>query len=228
MFGAIPTAGGRSLLPPEVSRLIDAGDTVAREDAWKAFLETHSRLLLHTARKQSADYDAAMDAYAYIVEQLRQDDFRRLRSYVPDQRSKFTTWLVIVARRLCLDRARERYGRASDSERARSARLVRRRLEDLLAEELDTPAASRRTSAEDPEMQLRTLELGGALATVVGRLPPRDQLLLKLRFDDGLTAREIARVMRFGSALQVYRRLGVVLADLRKALGDRGIEGPQA
>jgi DNA-directed RNA polymerase specialized sigma24 family protein len=44
-----------------------------------------------------------MDGYAYVLEALRSDDYRRLRAYAADGRSKFSTWLVVVARRLCLD-----------------------------------------------------------------------------------------------------------------------------
>ena len=189
----------------------------------------HSRLLMHAARGLSRDYDAAMDAYAYVLEQLRSDDFRRLRAYVSDRRSKFTTWLVVVARRLCLDRLRQRYGRETgEKERGRDARLVRRQLVDLLTEQLDAAELHAGITQDDPEAELRAKELNLALAEAVGRLEPRDRLLLKLRFDDGLTAREIARTMRFGSPLRVYRRLGAVLADLRKSLGDRGIKGSQA
>lgn len=101
-----------SLLPPELSGLLEAADPAAREAAWKTFVETHSRLLLHTACALSRDYDAAMDAYAYILEQLRRDEFHRLRAYTTQSRCTFTTWLVAVARRLCLDRIRQRYGRS--------------------------------------------------------------------------------------------------------------------
>lgn len=221
-----PEAG--HLLPPEVSRLLAASDPAAREVAWKTFLEAHSRLLLHAARGLGRDYDAAMDAYAYLVEQLQADDFRRLRAYVSEPGSKFTTWLVVVARRLCLDRLRERYGRAADAGgRGHAARLVRRRLIDLLAEELDSDAASAHAAPDSTEMQLRTEELNRALTDALDHLAPADRLLLKLRFDDGLSGREIGHIMGFGTPLQVYRRVNALLAQLRKSLQQRGFEGPE-
>jgi RNA polymerase sigma factor (sigma-70 family) len=207
-----------------LSRLLEAADPAAREAAWKTFVEAHSRLLLYTARKLDRDYDATMDAYTHLLEQLRRDDFQRLRAYVADGRSKFTTWLVVVARRLCLDRLRQRYGRAQDAEPdSREARAVRRRLVDLLGEELDT-ADLADTSGGDAETQLRARELSHALTRVLGDLEPRDQLLLKLRFEDGLPAREIARLMRFATLFHVYRRINTLLEQLRAALARRGVQ----
>jgi RNA polymerase sigma factor (sigma-70 family) len=210
-----------------LSGLLEAADPAAREAAWKTFVEAHSRLLLYTARKLDRDYDATMDAYAYLLEQLRRDDFRRLRAYVSDARSKFTTWLVVVARRLCLDRLRQRYGRAPEAEPAnREARAVRRRLVDLLAEELDA-AVLGDTAGGDPETQLRAKELSRTLTGVLGDLEPRDQLLLKLRFEDELPAREIARLMRFATPFHVYRRINTLLERLRAALARHGVQGPE-
>jgi RNA polymerase sigma factor (sigma-70 family) len=211
-----------------VSHLLDAADPAGREAAWKAFLETHSRLLLHTARMLGRDYDATMDAYAYLVEQLRRDDFQRLRAYVSDERTKFTTWLVVVARRLCLDHLRERYGRPTDTGTGgRAARLVRRQLVDLLAEELDASSLMAHAATDNPETLLRADELSRAVRAALGGLEARDRLLLKLRFEDGLPAREIGRIMGFATPFHVYRRLNTVLGRLRAALRGRGIESPE-
>lgn len=182
--------------------------------------------MLHTARTLGRDYDATMDGYAYLLEQLRRDGFRRLRAYVPDSRSKFTTWLVVVARRICLDRIRSRYGRAAQAgPDDREARASRRRLVDLLAEQLDASTLPG-PATDDPEMQLRGNELHRALAAVLGDLQPPDRLLLKLRFEDGLPAREIGQVMGFPTPFHVYRRLNALLGQVRVALERRGIQGP--
>src|SRR6266850_3361808 len=117
---------------PELIRLLTAPDPPTRDAAWDAFVATHSRLLIHTARSLNRDHDAAMDGYAYVLEALREGDYRRLRAYTADGRSKFSTWLVVVARRLCLDFHRQRYGRARDTgTEAKEARAARRRLVDL-------------------------------------------------------------------------------------------------
>ena len=78
---------------------------------WRAFVEQHSRIIMHACRSVGSDYDVVMDRYAHVLEQLQQDGFERLRAYAPDGRGKFTTWLTVVVRRLCLDHHRGRYGR---------------------------------------------------------------------------------------------------------------------
>ena len=97
-------------LPPELAQILEACDSAARERAWKGFLETYSRLILHTLRRLGGEYDAIMDGYAYVLEHLRRDEFRRLRAYTPSARSQFSTWLVVVVHRLGLDHHRHRYG----------------------------------------------------------------------------------------------------------------------
>jgi RNA polymerase sigma factor (sigma-70 family) len=216
-----------AVLPSALSELLEAADAVARETAWTAFVQTHSRLLLHTARSLHSDHDAVMDAYAYVLEELRRDDFYRLRAYVADSRARFTTWLVVVARRLCLDRVRQQYGRPQDAgAESHHAHVVRRRLVDLLAEELDSTDVAD-LAADNPETQLRADELSRALALAVGGLESRDQLLLKLRFEDDLPAREIAQTMGFATPFHVYRRLNGLLDQLRAALARRGVRGPE-
>lgn len=218
-------------LPRELSRLL-AAQTPARVDAaWDDFVAAHSRLLLHVARTLTNDRDAAMDAYARVLERLREDDCRRLRAYVPDGRSHFTTWLVTVVRRLCLDWHRERFGRvrADESSDAREARERRRRLNTLaldvgLEEFTETADAGMQERDDGPEERLRSLELHHALDAALATLAPSDQVLLRLRFDDGCSAQQIARTLHYPTPFHVYRRLNALLAQLREALRTRGIE----
>ena len=203
----------------EVSGLLGASDAAAREVAWAAFLKVHNRLLLYVARTVASDYDSAMDAYAHVLEQLRASDCRRLRAYAADGRSKFTTWLVVVARRLCLDHFRQRYGRP----RAATGQGERHRLVDLISSDVDLnqlPDAK----ATNPGVELELAERLGALERALGTLDPRDRLLLKLRFQDALSAREIAGLLGFASPFHVYRRLNTLFASLRAELGRRGIK----
>src|SRR5690349_3819630 len=178
---------------------------------------------MHTARTTGRDYDATMDAYAYLLEQLRRDDFHRLRAYTVQSHCKFTTWLVVVARRLCLDRERQRYGRRQGAEQqSHEATGARRRLVDLVAEELNASELADPTG-ENPERQLRANELNQALLSALMGLEPRDRLLLQLRFADGLAAREIGQVIGFPTPFHVYRRLNTLLGQLRAALARRGV-----
>ncbi len=141
-------------IPAELACLLDAADPAAREHAWDRFVSAHTGLLLHTARVVCHDHDAAMDAYAYVLGALRQDDFRRLRAYTPMPGSKFTTWLVMVARRLCVDQVRRRYGQPrGEGPASEQVRLVRTRLADLLAEDVDPDQLSEPANA-GPDAEL--------------------------------------------------------------------------
>jgi RNA polymerase sigma factor (sigma-70 family) len=211
--------------PPELVGLLNATDPAAREAAWAVFVSAHSRLLLHVARSIGRDYDAAMDAYAYLLEQLRAGDYHRLHAYAADGRSKFTTWLVVVARRLCLDHHRHRYGRLrSDGPVEQQAHAARRRLQDLIAAELDlTPEPT-----GDAQQSLEAGERRATLEAVLNALTPRDRLVLKLRYEDDLSAREIAGLLGLPTPFHVYRRLNALLVELRGTLRDRGLDGTTA
>jgi RNA polymerase sigma factor (sigma-70 family) len=213
-------------LPFELSRLFQAPEGPPRDDAWADFVAAHSRLLLHVARSLSPDHDTAMDGYAYVLERLREDHCRRLRGYVADGRSKFTTWLVVVARRLCLDCHRHRYGRARDSTPDTAAeQAARRRLADLVAGAADPDQLA--APAADPALSTQVRELHETLAAATARLAPPDRLLLKLRFDDDLSAREIAAVVGLPTPFHVYRRINALLELLRGSLRQRGVEGAE-
>jgi RNA polymerase sigma factor (sigma-70 family) len=210
-------------MPPEVRALLEAADPASRESAWTGFVSAYSRLFLHVARQLFADRDMAMDAYTHILESLSQDDCRRLRAYAADGRCKFTTWLVVVAQRLCLDHRRARYGRPQESTPAsREAQAVRRRLVDLASEDVEPDQLG--GELEDPASTLQSRELSHALLASRRALPPADQLLITLRFEDGLSAPEIARILGFPTPFHVYRRLNAVLALLRTGLRARGVE----
>jgi len=99
------------VVPDELRQLLRAEDAPGREAAWSGLIARYNALLLHVARTVAVNREDAMDAYALVLGELRADDFRRLRSYAGDGRSKFTTWLVVVVQRICLDFVRQRYGR---------------------------------------------------------------------------------------------------------------------
>lgn len=224
-------------LPDAVRSLLSADDEAAEATAWSAFLDSYSRLILYIARKSCSGRDAAMDRYTYALEQLRRDDYARLRAYEADDRARFSTWLAVVVRRLCTDFHRKKYGRyesadgedTADSEGgvadpAELARRTRRRLVDLVGEAVDIEALG--DHRKDPERGIRLRELRGALVRAVDGLEARDRLLLSMRFADERSARIIADAMDYPSQFHVYRRLKKVLARLRDDLEGRGIDGP--
>ena len=210
-------------VPYELTHLLAHLEPSARDEAWTAFVQANSKLILYVARSLGGDHDDVMDRYASILEQLRRDDFHRLRAYGSDGRGKFTTWLVVVVRRLCLDHQREKYGRNRGDEGAsENGHRMRGRLVDLVSDDTEITELVD-TSAAGPDERLRARQLDDALKSVVAALDPDDRLLLRLRFEDELSAPEIARIMSCRSQFDVYRRLRHVLEKLRNALSGRGI-----
>lgn len=210
----------RRSIPPPLERLLGAGDSASCEAAWADFLEQYSRLILHVTRSLGGSHDDAMDRYAHALEQLRRDDYRRLRGYAADGRGKFTTWLVLVVRRLCLDEARRRYGRTRGG--SNEAHEARRRLADLVAADVDTDLLP--GSGRTPEEEAGASELSGRLNGAIEELEPRDRLMLRLRFQDEVAVAEIARIFSLPNVFHVYRRLNRIFDQLRETLWEMGVE----
>lgn len=216
--------------PPVLVSLVGATRPATRDAAWSSFINSHNKLLLHVARSQGGDYDAVMDRYAYILEQLRSDNFRRLRAFVADGRSEFSTWLVVVAQRICLDHYRHRYGRnrhprASVDRAHDEDAAARRRLVDLIGADVDLSDLSD-SGAPNQEDALRVADTYQALESVLEQLDAHDRLLLKLRFEDDLPVAEIAANLGLPTRFHVYRRLSSVLDKLRLELRRNGITDP--
>jgi RNA polymerase sigma factor (sigma-70 family) len=204
---------------------LNAAGGAELDEAWAEFVAAYTGIVMHTGIAVLRDRDAAMDGYARVLEALREDRCRRLRAYVPDSRTPFTTWLIVVARRILLDYHRHRYGRPRSGDDARRAELAaRRRLEDLVAE-LD-PDQLTSSAASSPDAPLRRRELSYALRSALGELDSSDRQLLALRFGDDRPVREIAAVLGVPTFFGVYRRLDAALGVLRGALAQRGVEEP--
>jgi RNA polymerase sigma factor (sigma-70 family) len=168
-----------------------------------------------------------MNRYAYILEKCRESDFRRLRTFDGAAGASFSTWLTVIARRLCLDYERTRYGRHSAGAKTddNSNRTVRRALMDSIALELDIDLIES-PDTDSQEKVLVRAERTATLRAVLAGLTPREQLLLALRFEDDLTAARMASMLGLPTPFHVYRQLNALLAKLRAALVSRGIDGP--
>jgi RNA polymerase sigma factor (sigma-70 family) len=234
LHAAAPTASFRTLesrnrVPDELARLLAAAPGAESDAAWTGFLESYSALLLRVAQAFGPGYDDTLDRYAHMLDELRRHDCRRLRSFAADGRSRFSTWLVVVARRLCLDHYRLRYGRARGRTRERTAvelgRVARRRLTDLAGAE-DGLAGLADPGLSDPGERLDAERRRMALGRAVERLSPSDRLLLRLRFEEDLSAREIAALLGLPTPFHVYRRLTSVCARLRVDLGSAAVARP--
>jgi len=204
--------------------LLEARDDIARNGAWAAFLQEYSDILIKTARRASFDHDGAMDHYAFMLDQLRQDGCHRLRAYDGDGRGKFTTWLVVVARRLCIDHHRHTHGRAQDQGESSAQsleRTVRQNLVDLVADEIDAEQLADAASL-GPDASVLAEERRRALKDAIGSLDVADQLLLTLRFEDDVPIERIGPMVGLRNRFQVHRRLRVVLAKVQGILEDHG------
>ena len=223
------TMESRAALPDEVARLLAAPPGTQTEAAWSAFLSVYSPLLLRVASAFGPGYDEALDRYAHMLDELRRDDCRRLRRFSADGRSRFSTWLVVVARRLCLDHYRLRYGRARGNAphrpAASAARTTRRCLSDLADNAVDLTRLADPT-LPDPGDRLDAECRRLALARATRALSPGDQLLLRLRFEDDLSAKEIAALLGMPTPFHVYRRLAGVCARLRLHLESTAMARP--
>jgi RNA polymerase sigma-70 factor (ECF subfamily) len=203
----------------ELADLLEARDASAAEEAWGALLRRHSRLILHAVRRTHGGYDGTMDRYAYVLEQLRSNDYRRLRSFEAGHGARFSTWLVVIAQRLAVDFHRRRFGRATSTSEAPSEHAdIRRRLAELVSDQADLTQLPD-PSALDPQAAMIRAERGEALDSAVGALSSRDRLLLSLKFVDDASAAQIAAAMGFPTQFHVYRRIKKILKELHGSLG---------
>jgi RNA polymerase sigma factor (sigma-70 family) len=167
-----------------------------------------------------------MDRYAYILEKLVESDFRRLRAFDPAAGASFSTWLTVTTRRLCLDHHRSLYGRRRSltvREHPDPLHSLRRRLNEPLSSEIE-PDTLLDSNAVAGDARAVREERDLALRSALMELAPRDRLLLTLRFEDDLSASRISRILGLPTPFSVYRRLQVVLRQLREALEARGID----
>ena len=213
--------------PLELHLLLGAPEETVREAAWEKLMAAHTRLILAAARSFGGGHDEALNRYAYILEKCRESDFRRLRTFEGSGGASFSTWLTVIARRLCLDYERARYGRYPTVAKSgdNSNRAVRRSLVDSIAVDLDIDRIES-PEADSQETAMVRAECTRTLRALWSGLTPREQLLLALRFEDDLPAARIASMLGLPTPFHVYRQLNGVLAKLRAALVSRGIDGP--
>ena len=209
--------------PDPMPRLLAASNADERALAWTDFVEVHSGALLYVARSMGGDIDRVMDRYAYMLEALQRDDCQRLRAFLEDGRGTFTTWLIVVARRLCLDHHRHRYGRPqSEGPAALDRHRERRQLTDLVGDELGL-ARLESPGGTAPDIGVERSDRTNRIQCALAQLDPEDRLILRLRFEDGRSVPDIARLLKLGSPFRLYRRIDRTLNDLRRYLKTLGI-----
>jgi len=216
-----------SAAPIELHRLLHATEIPDREAAWEDLIARHTRLILSVARSLGPDNDAIMERYSYVLEKLRENEFRRLRAFDPNAGASFSTWLTVTARRMCLDLHRAKFGRhrsAHPNDRSTVLRAARKALGSPDSSDIDADTVAVESAQADDEIIREHRD--ACVRAALGRLTPRERLLLTLRFEDDLSASRIASVMEMASPFHVYRKLNSILGLLRKHLNSKGIDDP--
>ena len=95
----------------EIPRILQGLASRDPEDAWAEFLKVYSPLVLQVVKLFETDPDYVRDCFLFVYERLRQSRFRRLRGFRVEGPARFSTWLRVVVRRLCLDWHRREFGR---------------------------------------------------------------------------------------------------------------------
>jgi RNA polymerase sigma factor (sigma-70 family) len=97
--------------------------------------------------------------------------------------------------------------------------------------ESDEALESRRADEQDPESavlageaEAETRRAVACLRRAIDGLPAEDRLILRMRFDDGMTIAAVAANLRL-EAKPLYRRLERLLRDLRASLEREGLQG---
>jgi len=139
-------------VPSELLGLLSAKTEDELNPAWEVFLLAFHKLILFAVRSTEGDHDLVMDRYAYVLEHLSEGGFRRLRAFEVGGKAKFSTWLVVVTRRLVIDHQRRHYGRGVDPEGQGSPerQAERRRLADLVSSAIDVSQLADPCSAKTP------------------------------------------------------------------------------
>jgi len=76
---------------------------------WQQQLYNHNDYIESLSRKRFHYLVTAEEAYAYVMEKLEADDYRRIRTF-SGRRARFRTFLTIVVNRLLIDFRKKKYG----------------------------------------------------------------------------------------------------------------------
>ena len=189
-------------------RAICAGDTAA----WQKFILQYSNFIYGAIVKYTDDYDEKMAVYLHILEKLREDRHERLRQFA--FKSKLSTWLTVVSRRLALDFLRSRYGRDFS-------------LKKIRVVSIDAEPGTMRMLAEtmDPEKELAAAErqewrerLERGLRLAMDKLDDRERLAVQMIYFQGMRIREVGRLLGLPASYKfVARTLKKIRAEMERS-----------
>jgi RNA polymerase sigma factor (sigma-70 family) len=237
------------------------------ENAWKAFLQQYSKLILKIIWKFNSDYDQVMNKYLYVCTRLCCDNFKLLHKFKPcppNHSPKFSCWLAKVVRNLCIDEHRKTFGRKylpkalinmdsfekkvfhfyyglgygineienmllAENKGQYSIRQIIANFEDICSEkkrpysffsrnvvslvEFNDNIAYKTYQDKFTDERIDLLENLGYL---ISTLPPLNRILVQLKYWEGLSGTEIARLLNVNQ-----RKVYSILSNSIKTLKDR-------
>lgn len=144
-----------------------------------------------------------------------------------------------MTRHQCLERLRPRFTELTDAKVAAISARLFRSLSPRQRFLLSCPHAARGRAPEvdgisgeptadagaDPAAQIADLQQQGRLVEALARLGARDQLLLTLRFEQGLTLVEVARLTGLPDPFRAQRQINSALAALRQLMEEPESDG---
>ena len=216
-YGAVQSVAGALSRGADPDDRTDRGtgstDEPSDADLIAAFLDGEARAFDALVRR----YEAPV--YGFLVRMLRdrdlaedvfQDAFLKAMHALPEyaERGRFRSWLFGIARNLALDvlrrRQREsgifRQPKAEDAEETNA-------VEDGIADE-----------AFQPDRVAERAEFLGRFSEALGELPEAQREVVMLRYESGLTFREIAEITDC-SINTALGRMRYATATLKKKLG---------
>ena len=95
----------------QVGQILDGLSSKLPEHAWSEFLQVYAPLILQVIRSFERDIDHSSGCFLFVCEGLSRSRFHRLRRFRLGGSARFSTWLRVVVRNLCLDWHRKEFGR---------------------------------------------------------------------------------------------------------------------
>jgi RNA polymerase sigma factor (sigma-70 family) len=176
-----------------------SGCLIGEKSAWDAFVQQYSKLVYHTIRKtltlhhvESRD-EMIEDLYQEFFISVLQNDCRKLAQFRGDGGCTLASFLRVVASRLTIDHLRKQ---ATPT-----------------VEVTDTFASDQ----PDAPGSLIDFEEQKSLTVAIKSLSAKERLLVDLHFHQGLSAEEVASILKI-SAGALYTQKSRLVAKLREAL----------
>lgn len=176
------------------------------QGSWARFARQYQRLILgvvgYVRRRYAAYRCETDDMLGHVYERLLDDRCRRLRAW--RGRARFSTYLVEVAKNLCMDYLK-----------THNKGACMEPWDDLLADKASPPLA-----VQEEEQAARV----AALRNAIEKLPARQAMVIRLRLS-GRTLRAIAVLLKLPEGT-VFAENSRALETLRRLLVEHQTEQP--